>query len=71
MGLFDQGAEMIELGAPVQELAEHPILARVRRAKSTWRSDELEQFDAFAREAREAFDEMHAAYDEKREVEHE
>jgi len=62
MGLFDQGRELIELGAPVQELAEHPVLARVRRAKSTWRSEEDEQLKQFAREAQRAFTEIRNVY---------
>ena len=68
MSLFDQGRELIELGAPVQELAEHPILARVRRAKSTWRSEEQQPFAAFAEEVNHTFDEMKAAYAHKDEV---
>jgi len=62
MSLFEQGRELIELGAPVQDLAEHPILARVRRAKSSWRSDEGEQFKAFSQEVQQVFAEIRAAY---------
>jgi len=62
MSLFDQGRELIELGAPVQELAEHPVLARIRRAKSSWRSEEQEQLKQFAQEVQQAFAEIRAAY---------
>ena len=62
MQVFDQGKELIALGAPVQELAEHPILARVRRAKSTWRSDEGEQLAAFASEVYKAFSALRSEY---------
>jgi len=67
MGLFDQGRELIELGAPVQELAEHPILARVRRAKSTWRSEEDEKLKQFAQEAHKAFAEIRTVYASQKE----
>lgn len=50
MQVFDRGKELITLGAPVQELAEHPVMARIRRAKSTWQSDEIEQLGAFSGE---------------------
>ncbi|MDJ0740279.1 MAG: V-type ATP synthase subunit A [Gammaproteobacteria bacterium] len=50
MQVFDRGSELITLGAPVQELAEHPVMARIRRAKSTWRSNETEDLGEFARE---------------------
>ena len=62
MQVFDRGRELIALGAPVQELAEHPILARIRRAKSTWRSDESEQLAEFAGEVYEAFAALRSEY---------
>jgi len=68
MSLFDQGQELIELGAPVQELAEQPILARVRRAKSTWRSTDMEQLNEFANEVRQTFNKLHDAYNQHQET---
>jgi V/A-type H+-transporting ATPase subunit A len=62
MQVFDQGKELINLGAPVQELAEHPILARIRRAKSTWRSDEQEELAAFSSEVYQAFETLRSEY---------
>lgn len=62
MQVFDRGQELIELGAPVQELAEHPLMARIRRAKSTWRSDEGEEFNRFAREVYAAFAALRSEY---------
>jgi V/A-type H+-transporting ATPase subunit A len=55
MGLFDLGAELIRLGAPVQELAEHPLLAQVRRAKSNWGSEEADRLEDFCTQAIETF----------------
>jgi len=68
MQVFDRGAELIALGAPVQELAEHPILARIRRAKSSWHSDEIEDLAAFASEVDKAFTTLHSEYASKQET---
>jgi len=62
MQVFDRGKELIALGAPVQELAEHPVLARIRRAKSTWRSDEIDQLAEFAGEVYEALAGLQSEY---------
>ena len=62
MSLFEQGRELIELGAPVQDLAEHPMLARIRRAKSSWRSEEIDQIKDFTRQVQQAFAEIRASY---------
>jgi V/A-type H+-transporting ATPase subunit A len=62
MQVFDQGKELINLGAPVQELAEHPVLARIRRAKSSWRSDESEALADFSREVYQAFEALRSEY---------
>ncbi len=62
MQVFDRGKELIALGAPVQELAEHPVLARIRRAKSTWRSDEIDQLAEFAGEVYEALAGLRSEY---------
>ncbi|MGB5495474.1 MAG: V-type ATP synthase subunit A [Sedimenticolaceae bacterium] len=62
MQVFDRGKELIALGAPVQELAEHPVLARIRRAKSTWRSDEIDQLAEFAGEVYQALAGLRSEY---------
>ncbi len=62
MQVFDRGKKLIELGAPVQELAEHPLMARIRRAKSTWRSDETDDLAEFATEVYETLAALHSEY---------
>jgi V/A-type H+-transporting ATPase subunit A len=62
MQVFDHGRKLIELGAPVQELAEHPLMARIRRAKSTWRSDECEDLAEFATEVYDTLTALHSEY---------
>ncbi|MBU0498943.1 MAG: V-type ATP synthase subunit A [Gammaproteobacteria bacterium] len=68
MSLFQQGRELIDLGAPVQELAEHPLMAKVRRAKSTWGSDQIDQIEALAREIGDAFATLRSQYAPKPEA---
>jgi V/A-type H+-transporting ATPase subunit A len=62
MQVFERGAALIELGAPVQELAEHPMLARIRRAKSTWRSSETDELAKFASEVYAELAKLHGEY---------
>lgn len=64
MQVFDQGKELIALGAPVQELAEHPVMARIRRAKSTWHSSESEALAGFAREVYHELATLRSEYQE-------
>ena len=68
MQVVDQGKELIALGAPVQELAEHPAMARIRRAKSTWRSDEGEALADFAREVYADLAKLRSEYASSQEV---
>ena len=68
MQVFDRGRELLTLGAPVQELAELPVMARIRRAKSSWRSDETEQLAAFASEVYEAFATLRSEYASSKEA---
>ena len=62
MQVFDRGRDLIALGAPVQELAEHPAMARIRRAKSSWRSDETEALADFAAEVYNDLAKLHSEY---------
>ena len=68
MQVFDQGKELIALGAPVQELAEHPVLARIRRAKSTWRSSETDDLATFTREVYNEFTKLRSEYTASKEA---
>jgi V/A-type H+-transporting ATPase subunit A len=60
--IHEKGAELIELGVPVQELQEMTILAQVRRAKSTFGSEQMEQFQSLREEVKQAFDEIRLEY---------
>ena len=41
--IYKRGVALIELGAPVQELQRLPLLTKVRRCKSLYGNDQLDQ----------------------------
>ena len=60
--LYREGAALIEMGVPVGELQRLPMLAKVRRAKSMYSNDQLEQFQAFREEVVTAMVEIRVEY---------
>ncbi|MCX7813862.1 MAG: hypothetical protein N2250_09530, partial [Pseudothermotoga sp.] len=48
--LYERGADLIRLGVPVTELQRLPLLAKMRRLKSTYSSEQLDQIQAFRQE---------------------
>jgi len=62
--IHEAGAALIALGAPVQELAELPLLGRARRLKEAFGSDQLDDIQAFANEVQDTFEHMRLAYAE-------
>jgi V/A-type H+-transporting ATPase subunit A len=48
---YDQGAELIGMGVPVQQLAELPVMARLRRCKELYDSNQTERLQGFREEA--------------------
>jgi V/A-type H+-transporting ATPase subunit A len=60
--IFDKGAELIELGVPVQQLQEMEILATVRRAKASFNSEQIEQLKALREEIAQAFNDIRLEY---------
>ena len=60
--IFRRGAALIELGVPVQELQQLPLLARVRRCKSMFNSDQVDQIHALKEEAGRTFEKMRLEY---------
>jgi V/A-type H+-transporting ATPase subunit A len=65
--LHDLGGHLLEQGAPVQELMGLPVLARARRCKSTYSSEQIDRIHAFLAEAREELDRLGEEYAEARE----
>jgi V/A-type H+-transporting ATPase subunit A len=60
--IYQKGAELIELGVPVQELASRPVLARARRCKSVYGNDEVQKLQAFSEEVVQDFDQVRLEY---------
>ena len=53
---------LIEIGVPVSELAEMPQLAKARRCKSMYNSDQVAEIRAFAQEVEQAFEGIRLEY---------
>jgi V/A-type H+-transporting ATPase subunit A len=62
LAIYDAGADLIELGVPVQELSEIPVLARLRRCKELYDSSQIDQLKVFRDEALNDFKEIHSEY---------
>ena len=60
--LYDEGRKLIDLGVPVEQISRLPSMARFRRIKSTFRSDETEKIDGFAKEVNEDIDKLRVEY---------
>jgi V/A-type H+-transporting ATPase subunit A len=60
--IYDRGAELVELGVPVGELQNLPLLAKARRCKSRYRSEEVENLRAFNEEVLQEFEEIRMEY---------
>ncbi len=60
--IYNRGAEMLRLGMPVQELLRLPLLAKARRWKIAYASDELEGLRQEARDIVPLFDALRAEY---------
>jgi V/A-type H+-transporting ATPase subunit A len=65
LSVYDAGAELIELGVPVEQLAELPAMARLRRAKEQYDSNQIEQLQAFQQEALSSFQTLRAEYTQR------
>ncbi len=62
LDLYHQGAELLAMGVPVQQLLVLPILSRMQRIKTIYRSEEIDGLRGFAREIREAFTGLQREY---------
>ncbi len=60
--IYDRGAELIELGISVQELTDLPLMARARRAKQTYSSEQCDQIRTLMEEFRQAFAKIRLEY---------
>ena len=60
--IFRKGAELIDLGVPVQELARLPLLAEARRAKERFTSTEVERIREFNEQVIQTFEKIRLEY---------
>ncbi|MEN8167136.1 MAG: hypothetical protein ABFR65_06605, partial [Pseudomonadota bacterium] len=67
LSVYDAGAELIELGVPVQQLAALPVMARLRRCKELYDSSQTEQLRAFQQEALGSFQAIRSEYAQREE----
>ncbi|WP_428609665.1 V-type ATP synthase subunit A [Sedimenticola sp.] len=60
--IYDRGVELIELGISVQELTDLPLMAKARRAKQTFSSEQTGQIRALMEEFKHAFSQIRLEY---------
>lgn len=58
----DAGADLIDLGVPIEQLTELPFLGELKRIKSSVRSDSLQPLDDYADEINKVLDDLRAEY---------
>lgn len=61
--IHKDGEKLIRQGVPVQVLLELPVLARARRAKSTYSSDQVDRLVDFIKDVRAGFEEIRREYE--------
>ncbi len=62
IAIYRDGAALIELGVPVAELQNLPILAKMRRIKSMYSSEQMDQVQEFRAEVNTAMEEIRGEY---------
>ncbi len=60
--IYQQGIELLNLGVPVQQLTQLPLLAKARRLKSTASSQDLTKIQAFEQDIIAAFNQIRSEY---------
>ncbi len=62
LSIYQQGANMLELGVPVQELLRLPLLADAQRLKAKYANDQLDGLGEFAAQAAGEFERLRSEY---------
>ncbi|MCF8015848.1 MAG: V-type ATP synthase subunit A [Chromatiaceae bacterium] len=65
LSIYDKGMTLIELGVPVSHLQDLPQLAKVRRCKSIYNSDQVSSITDLGREIEDAFEAIRVQYAKK------
>ncbi len=63
--IYATGSELLELGIPVSSIIGLPVMARVRRAKSLYDSQQMDELQRFAGEVQQALQQLRAQYQEE------
>ena len=66
--IYKRGEALVKLGVPVTELQRLPLLAKMRRIKSMYSSEQLEQIQAFRQEVDQAMEAIRIEYAKQGEV---
>ncbi|OGI57496.1 MAG: V-type ATP synthase subunit A [Candidatus Muproteobacteria bacterium RBG_19FT_COMBO_61_10] len=62
LDLYHQGADLLAIGVPVQQLVVLPILSRARRVKAVYSSEDVDKLRGFSGEIHEAFAALRTEY---------
>ena len=62
LSFHDSGKELIDLGVPVEQLQQMPVVAQLKRLKSTYSSEELDKMETFASQMMQQVDSMRTQY---------
>lgn len=62
IAIYQQGEALIKLGVPVSELQNLPLMAKMRRLKSMYSSEQLDQIQAFRQDVTQAMDAIQIEY---------
>jgi V/A-type H+-transporting ATPase subunit A len=62
LNIYHQAMALLEIGIPVQQLADLPLLAQARRLKSQFQSTELDKLRQFESEVRTQFNQIRVEY---------
>ena len=60
--IYEKGAELIQLGVPVQELSQRPLLAQARRCKSVYPNESVEKLQELTEELIQDFHQIRLDY---------
>ncbi len=62
LSVYHHGLDLLDIGVPVQQMLNLPVLSRARRVKSLYSSSQVEGLKGFAKEIAESFARFHAEY---------
>ena len=68
LSVYQRGSELIGLGVPVQHLSRLPLISQIKRLKSQYSSEELDELRAFKTEIKDVMGKIHAEYEASRKV---